>query len=136
MKIYFAGSITGGRQDQALYAEIIKLLTNYGEVLTEHIGESVITDSGEELDVGLIFNRDVGWLESADVVVAEVTQVSLGVGYELGIAEKLGKKVLCLYRPSEKRLSAMILGNQNFSVQAYNTLEDAKQIFDSELLTN
>ena len=136
MKIYFAGSITGGRDDQGLYLEIIKLLTNYGEVLTEHIGDAVVTDAGESLDVGLIFSRDVGWLESADVVVAEVTQVSLGVGYELGIAEKLGKKVLCLYRPREdgNRLSAMILGNKHFSVQAYKTLEDAKTIFDKELI--
>ncbi len=134
MKIYFAGSITGGRQDQELYLEIIKLLTNYGEVLTEHIGDAIVTEKGEVLDVGLIFNRDVGWLEQSDVVVAEVTVTSLGVGYELGIAEKLGKKVICLYRPNtDKRLSAMILGNKHFSIHPYEALEDVKEILDREL---
>ncbi|XP_017164430.1 2'-deoxynucleoside 5'-phosphate N-hydrolase 1-like [Poecilia reticulata] len=46
------------------------------------------------------------------VVVAEVTQPSLGVGYELGrAADMKEKKVLCLFRPSSGRaLSAMIRG--------------------------
>lgn len=134
MKIYFAGSITGGRQDQSVYAEIIRLLTEYGEVLTEHIGEGLLTDSGEVLDVGLIFRRDVGWLEQSDVVVAEVTTISMGVGYELGISEKLGKKVICLYRPADKRISAMVLGNSYFSVNAYETIEDVRAILNRELL--
>lgn len=134
MKIYFAGSITGGRQDQSLYLEIIKLLSKYGEVMTEHIGDALVTESGESLDVGLIFDRDVGWLEQCDVVVAEVTTTSLGVGYELGISEKLGKRVICLYRPADKRISAMILGNKYFSIQPYSTLEDVKEILDKELL--
>ncbi|HEX3095736.1 MAG TPA: nucleoside 2-deoxyribosyltransferase, partial [Patescibacteria group bacterium] len=92
MKIYFAGSITGGRDDQGLYLEIIDLLKNYGEVLTEHIGSSNISDQGEQVSMSGedIFNRDVAWLEQAEVIVAEVTVISLGVGYELGIAEKLG----------------------------------------------
>ena len=38
LKIYFCGSIQGGRQDAALYAQLIKKLQAYGEVLTEHVG--------------------------------------------------------------------------------------------------
>lgn len=37
-KIYFAGSIRGGRQDTALYERIIKQLQQYGHVFTEHVG--------------------------------------------------------------------------------------------------
>uniref|UniRef100_A0A673T5T4 2'-deoxynucleoside 5'-phosphate N-hydrolase 1 n=1 Tax=Suricata suricatta TaxID=37032 RepID=A0A673T5T4_SURSU len=45
------------------------------------------------------------------VVVAEVTQPSLGVGYELGRAVALNKRILCLFRPQSGRvLSAMIRG--------------------------
>jgi hypothetical protein len=51
----------------------------------------------------------------------------LGVGYELGIAEKLKVPVLCLYHLQEgKRLSAMIGGNKKFKCQTYKTLEEAK----------
>ena len=37
------------------------------------------------------------------VIVAEVTQPSLGVGYELGRAVAMGKRILCLYRPQENK---------------------------------
>ncbi|EPY76686.1 deoxyribonucleoside 5-monophosphate N-glycosidase [Camelus ferus] len=37
----------------------------------------------------LIHERDLAWLQQADVVVAEVTQPSLGVGYKLGQAVAL-----------------------------------------------
>uniref|UniRef100_A0A3Q2QI68 2'-deoxynucleoside 5'-phosphate N-hydrolase 1 n=1 Tax=Fundulus heteroclitus TaxID=8078 RepID=A0A3Q2QI68_FUNHE len=58
-----------------------------------------------------IHDRDLEWLQQADVVVAEVTQPSLGVGYELGRAVDMNKKMLCLFRPSSGRsLSAMIRG--------------------------
>ena len=37
--IYFCGSIRAGRDDAALYKRIIDQLKDYGEVLTEHIGD-------------------------------------------------------------------------------------------------
>ena len=37
IKIYFAGSIRGGREDKILYSQIIENLKKYGTVLTEHI---------------------------------------------------------------------------------------------------
>uniref|UniRef100_A0A9L0RAR5 2'-deoxynucleoside 5'-phosphate N-hydrolase 1 n=1 Tax=Equus caballus TaxID=9796 RepID=A0A9L0RAR5_HORSE len=70
-------------------------------------------EPGEEAAGGdkLIHERDLAWLQQADVVVAEVTQPSLGVGYELGRAVALNKRILCLFRPQSGRvLSAMIRG--------------------------
>ena len=132
MKIYFAGSIRGGRDDAALYADIIKILGNYGEVLTEHIGLKDLTSQGEERTAEEIYERDMDWLLSSDAIVAEVTTVSLGVGYELGEAVAVGKRVLCLYREQEgKRLSAMIDGNPDLKVVRYQALADIKPIFDS-----
>jgi nucleoside 2-deoxyribosyltransferase len=64
-----------------------------------------------------IFERDMEWVREADIIVAEVSTPSLGVGYELGQAEAMGKKVLCLYREQEgKRLSAMVNGNNYFTM--------------------
>lgn len=126
LKIYFAGSIRGGRDDKDLYRKIIELLQNYGEVLTEHVGSRTLSALGEDGPTdSYIFERDVAWLKECDVVVAEVTNPSLGVGYELGLAQGLKKKVICLYRPSaERRLSAMVGGNSNFKVIEYQDLED------------
>jgi hypothetical protein len=118
MKIYFGGSIKGGRQDAAIYAEIIKLVKTYGEVITEYVGNASLTEKGEVgIDPVQIFKRDMGWLEEADVLVADVTQPSLGVGYELAKAEAMKKPMLCIFRPSSGRqLSSIISGNSNIKV--------------------
>jgi nucleoside 2-deoxyribosyltransferase len=126
MKIYFAGSIRGGRGDAELYQQIIDYLKTFGEVLTEHIGDPKLTDLGDDGPTDrYIHDRDLEWLQTADVLVAEVTTVSLGVGYEIGRAVESGKKVLCLFRPeSGKNLSAMIAGCPNLELVKYsNTLE-------------
>lgn len=135
MKIYFAGSIRGGREDKDLYAEIIDMLKSYGEVLTEHIADKNITHMGQiEMTAGEIYNKDMAWLKEADIVIAEVTQVSLGVGYEIGHAENLGKKIVCLYRPNpDKSLSAMIAGNPHCEVINYQKVEELKAYFDNLL---
>lgn len=126
MKIYFAGSIRGGRDDLKIYQKIISLLGEYGQVLTEHIGLESLDVIGEErMTDQQIYNRDMAWLQSADVVVAEVTTASLGVGYELGQAEALGIPVICLYRQQDgKRLSAMVLGNDYFAIVNYVDVSD------------
>ncbi len=134
MKIYFGGSIRGGRNDKDLYSQIIQLLKKYGEVVTEHVGDADLTSMGEDKATEFIFNRDMDWMRESEVAVFEVTQPSLGVGYELGIAETLGKRVLCLYRSSpEKSLSAMVRGNKAFRVEDYQTIDEASKILDSFL---
>ena len=45
-RIYFAGSIRAGRDDAHLYEKIVKLLKNYGTVLTEHVGDPKMDKSG------------------------------------------------------------------------------------------
>ncbi len=133
MKIYFAGAISGGRNDVKIYEKIITYLGSIGQVLTEHVGDQNLGNMGEKecIDMG-IYKRDLKWLQSADAVVAEVTTPSLGVGYELGIAEKLKKPVLCLYRPSKgKRLSAMVKGNKQLSLWEYHNLEEARSCIDT-----
>ena len=129
MKIYFAGSIRGGRGDSELYAAIIAELTKYGEVLTEHLGDALLSKHGENKPAAYVYSRDIEWLTAADIVVAEVTTPSLGVGYEIAKAEELKKKMLCLFRPStDKSLSAMITGNAALLVREYATLIDIQGI--------
>lgn len=132
MKIYFAGSIRGGRDDKALYLEIIGLLRNYGTVLTEHIGDVRLMATGEALKDRSIHDRDLSWLQEADYVVGEVTVPSLGVGYELGKATEWGKKIVCLFRPSEgASLSAMIAGSSTIKTYQYQTLSELRYLFDN-----
>jgi hypothetical protein len=121
LQIYFAGSIRGGRSDAHVYAALIARLEAIGRVMTEHVGADELGTGGESgLSDEEIHARDVGWLRRCDVLVAEVSTPSLGVGYELGRAEAMGKPVICLYRPaSERPLSAMVAGNPWFRVVHY-----------------
>lgn len=50
-----------------------------------------------------IRTKDINWLQESDVVVAETTHPSLGVGYELDYAEKINKPVRIL----KTRLNAL-----------------------------
>ena len=137
MKIYFAGSIRGGREDKDIYAEIISMLKKYGEVLSEHIGDKNLSSYGQTtMTDSEIYQKDINWIHEADVIVAEVTTTSLGVGYELGYAESLQKKIVVLYRPSEgKRLSAMIAGNNHMTCVNYSNVSELEEIFNKIFLS-
>ncbi|KAG5831620.1 hypothetical protein ANANG_G00305630 [Anguilla anguilla] len=128
MRIYFCGSIRGGRQDVNIYQRIVKKLQTYGKVLTEHVSHGDISEKGEDSALKgdrAIHDRDMEWLVAADVIVAEVTQPSLGVGYELGRAVAMHKKILCLFRPSSGRvLSAMIRGADGDSASSALQVRD------------
>lgn len=118
MKIYFAGSIRGGRQDAELYQKVIAILKERNQVLTEHVGNlslSVVENKGDEA----IYEQDTACLRECDVVIAECTQPSLGVGYELAYAEAHGKEIHIFYRPNEANLSAMLSGNRRFHIHKY-----------------
>ena len=94
------------------------------------MGSQSLTDQGEQnKSDSEIFQRDVCWIREADIIVAEVTMPSLGVGYELGFGESLGKPVICLYREKEgRRLSAMIAGNPRFQAQVYQNVDEAIEL--------
>ena len=132
MKIYFAGSIRGGRDDAEIYYQIIKFLQEYGQVLTEHVGEKDLNVMGEStLSDKQIHDRDMKWLLESDLMVAEVTNPSLGVGYEIGRAIENNKKIVCLYRKLQnKKLSAMISGLIRVKNIEYNKISDLIEHLD------
>ncbi len=121
-KVYFAGSIRGGRQDAELYRKIISVINETDKVLTEHVGDlslSLVEGQGDKA----IYEQDTAWLRESDIVIAECSQPSLGVGYELAYAEKIGKPVHIFYRVGIN-LSAMLSGDDYFELHSYNDEEE------------
>ncbi|MBD3336138.1 MAG: nucleoside 2-deoxyribosyltransferase [Candidatus Eisenbacteria bacterium] len=125
-KIYLSASIRGGRDDQPLYAELISILNRYGRVLTEHVGDEGLDAAGEDgLTDHEIYRRDCDWLEEADWMVVEATTPSLGVGYEIALAEARKIPIIVLFRQDAGRtLSAMISGNDNIKILRYSKMDD------------
>ncbi|HPI72293.1 MAG TPA: nucleoside 2-deoxyribosyltransferase [bacterium] len=111
MQIYFAASIAGGRDFLPTYQRMVGYLKDLGHVVsTEHIVAPNVWHQESRMTPEQIYERDVIWLQQADGVVAEVSNPSLGVGYEICYALFLVKPVLCLYH-EPVLLSRMILGN-------------------------
>lgn len=123
MNIYFACSITGGREFEPVYQLITQALAeDCHEVPTAHLAQPGILSLEAVVDPLEVYRRDINWINACDALIAEVSAPSHGVGYEIGYALGLGKPVLALYQEGCK-VSKMISGNPdpNLLVQAYKS---------------
>lgn len=133
-KVYFAGSIRGGRADAELYKRIIKYIQRNHVVLTEHVGDLSLskTEGMKDRDAA-IYEQDTAWLRESDMVIAECSTPSLGVGYELAYAEKYGIPVHIFYNKSRTKLSAMLSGDKYFKIHPYSLEEEVYPIIEAIL---
>ena len=129
-KIYFAGSIRGGRIDADLYRRIIGYIQKTDIVLTEHIGNPQINVFEQGKGDEDIYNQDTAWLRESDMLIGECTCPSLGVGYELAYAESHGIPCHVFYDRTKASLSAMIKGDPYFKVYPYSTEEEIYAALD------
>lgn len=121
-KVYFCGSIRGGRNHQPVYRMIVDHLVSRGfQVLTTHVAapDVLAQEWREGVTARDIYVRDLGWLAECDLVIAEVSIPSLGVGVEITEAQRLGKPVLALVR-QDVQLSAMVGGNPYVRLITYD----------------
>jgi nucleoside 2-deoxyribosyltransferase len=135
MNIFFTGSVSGGRAQQPEYARILKMLEAYGTVFPQYVSDEKLSHYGEtDLSAKDIYEREQATLEKSDVVVAEVTVPSLGVGHLLASAAVLGKKVIALYKSEDTlKLSAIIKGDPNIRVFTYMNDADIEAVLQSSL---
>jgi len=127
MNVYFACSITGGRDLERIYQDLtLALLSSGHTVPTAHLAEANIVAVEAGAEPREVYDRDTEWIRGCDVLIAEVSIPSHGVGYEIGFALGEGKPVLCLYQEGRK-ISKMITGNphSNLSIKSYRTANEA-----------
>jgi hypothetical protein len=136
MKVYFACSISGGRKDEKIYQKIVQTLLSLGiNVPTAHIAETGVEEIDALEEALDIYHRDVQWINESDLLIAEVTTPSHGVGYEIGYALNQGMPVLCIYN-QKAVVSKMITGNPHplLSVYSYQNWPQAEEILQNYLL--
>ncbi|MHA1607029.1 MAG: nucleoside 2-deoxyribosyltransferase [Candidatus Freyarchaeota archaeon] len=121
VKVYFAAPMRGARTGSHIYRLICRFLEEQGcTIITPHVLEDDFEKVEGFMDDEEIFKRDASLLDECDVLVAEVSSPSTGVGVEIGLARCKGKPVLCLYRKEEKsRVSALILGDPDIMKVEY-----------------
>ncbi|MCX5976539.1 MAG: nucleoside 2-deoxyribosyltransferase [Coprothermobacterota bacterium] len=119
MKIYFALPVVAGRTGVLSFLEMLAFLEEKGHrVLTEHLFHLDALPAERKVPRCQVFARDIRWLEESDVLIAEVTAPSTGVGYEIAHAISLGKPALCLAEAGVP-VSAMIEGNPALTLVRY-----------------
>lgn len=128
--IYFFGSISGGTEDiERVYRPLIRHSEQFGQVLSADIFFAPDILEGKENGTSdcAIFQRDVGFIDRANVLIGEVSIPSHGVGWELCYAEQRGIPILALHRPSSgHHLSCMLSGNPYLAICSYESLTGAK----------
>jgi nucleoside 2-deoxyribosyltransferase len=127
MQIYFACSITGGRQDEAVYQAIVDYLLGEGHTVpTAHLSLPEVMALEAVVDPADVYRRDIEWIIACEALIAEVSTPSHGVGYEIAFALGRGKPVLCCYRQGAA-VSKMILGNSSTGLvlESYRTPQEA-----------
>ena len=127
MNIYFACSITGGRDFEGVYQELIAgLLADGHEIPTAHLAGSDVLALEAVAPAREVYERDVTWIRKAEALIAEVSAPSHGVGYEIGFALGVGKPVLCIHQEGRK-ISKMISGNPHprLTVRTYKESQEA-----------
>ncbi len=135
MNIYFSGSIAGGRGKQPVYKELIMFLEEFGNVWTKHVGE---LKSKSEKSVN-VYARDITWLDNSDVLVAEITVPSIGVGMEIEHAIRMERKIpiLCLFdMNSMKPLTRMVIDCPYVTTFGYSDIESAKTVISEFINSN
>ncbi len=126
-RVYFCGAIRGGRQLQVRYARLIAAVESAGwTVLTAHVGDPGVLalEGSAGWSSAEILRRDMAALAEADLVVAEVTMPSLGVGIELATALARGVPVIGLVEAGVA-LSALVEGDDRIHLIRYDAETEA-----------
>ena len=126
MDIYLSAAIRGGRELQQNYQAISNFLDENGhKVLTHHVASLNVIEIENSMSDREIYTQDITWLHECDVVIAEVSIPSLGVGYEIAYALLLDKPVLGFFEEN-RVISAMISGNtsSNLTLRSYKSISE------------
>lgn len=124
MKIYFTASTSGNGDLIPLYTHIIHLIQEYSATLTsgpQIISEKMLSED-KKLTSQQIYDRQKKRIEDSDLVIAETSKPSHGVGGEIVYALSLGKPVLALVHTKfEDHISPMLAGNpsENLFIEFY-----------------
>ena len=123
MDVYLAAPIAGDRAAIGNARTMAEAITDLGHtVLTEHVVAPDVLEREAGLTPREIFDRDMSWLRTSEMLIAEVSRPSLGVGMEIGLALEWGKPVHCFCQKGT-RLSALVAGNAhpNLKLWEYDT---------------
>lgn len=140
MKIYFACSIRGEQGGKEEKEMMVKAMKDLGHVvLSEQFTNydiDVNQQNSTEMIPSDIYKQDMGWVYDSDIIVADVSRISTGMGYEVGWKMAKGGRILALCKAEKlESLSNMLKGctEKNFKLISWQTKGDVRKILEKEL---
>ena len=141
MRVYLACTVRGDRSGVLAGRAICERLQHHGhEVLTTHLLADDVEGAESQLTEEQIYRRDLDWLTSCDVLVAEASGSSYGVGFEVGFvlgrAHQTGQRVLLLYNAGRRHaISRLIIGNCDpaCTTVGYTSIDELCRVVDRHL---
>jgi nucleoside 2-deoxyribosyltransferase len=138
MKIYLACTVRGDRGGVLAGRAICERLQSHGhDVLTTHLLADNVETAESQITEREVFRRDLAWLTACDVLIAEASGSSYGVGFEvgyvLGRAKASGQRVVLLYdRARRDSISRLITGNDDEACETfgYGSVEELAGFID------
>src|SRR5437016_2121227 len=102
MTIYLACTVRGDRGGVEAGRAVCARLQHHGHhVLTTHLLADDVNEAEAKLTEQDVYARDLDWLSQCEVIVAEASGSSYGVGFEvgyvLGRASRTRQRVVLLY---------------------------------------
>lgn len=100
MKIYFGFTVAGDRSSLDIARGVVELLESKGhEVLTRHLVSDNAWEQDRLITPQQVYERDIKWLEQCDLLIAEVSGSSFGLGFETGyLLGTTAKKAILIYK--------------------------------------
>jgi Nucleoside 2-deoxyribosyltransferase len=164
MTIYLACTVRGDRGGVLAGRAIGARLQHHGHVvLTMHLLAEDVEAAESQLSEADVYRRDLDWLSRCDVLVAEASGSSYGVGFEVGYVlgrahrpvenvsvatssvegprvqgAASGQRVVLLYDAARRdKISRLITGNRNArcTTFGYSSIEELMAIIDREFAT-
>ncbi len=135
MKIYFAFTVMAGREKLEIVRKMVQLLESRGHtILTTHLFADNVIENESKFTREFVFERDLKWLEECDIMIAEISSSSFGIGFEAGfVLGSMNKKIYLLYeRGMENNVSKMATGNTlpNCVRVPYADFEEARNFIE------
>lgn len=119
LKIYLACTVRGDRGAVVALRSLVEALEHDGHtILTKHLLEDAVDSSEAALTERAVYERDVAWLDACDVLIADASGSSYGVGFEVGYvlarSDRTSQRVVLLYRADRRHIiSRLIVGNSH-----------------------
>jgi len=139
-RVFFSCSMRGGysRVAQEELRKIPDIIEALGLVLiSRHQTSENFMENESKLTEQEIHDRDYRWLKEVDLVIAEITNPSLGVGAEIADAVNLGISVLCVYKKEyEHQISAYVRGKAGVVCRAYSDHDELKEVIREFVFEN